>query len=253
MVRHKVRTSILPIMALVLACSFAMLAQSSTSNIPTPENWKQATPNISQADLTGQKDVVRQERSAVFDDKRSDAPRLDSLEAKSSNKQGAFPPYFARIPAIPAQESDTIIVGTVTAVQSYFSNDHTHLYTEFTVSVDQQIKDNTHRTQPGGTISIVIPGGRLRLADGRTIAEKPAYTNFTIAKDSRYVFFLRNVAVGQYFSVVKNWELKNGGLIPTAHEDQMDEREGKSQYSSMTEGSFIQAARQAVKSGQDEQ
>src|SRR4029077_12455874 len=123
-------------------------------------------------------------------------------------------------------------VATVVAVQPYFSNDHAHLYTEFSLTVNEQIKDTPGRAKVGETIPIVIRGGKMRLADGKVIEEKAAFTNFAIAVGSRYLLFLRYNSSGQYFTVTKSWEPKNGGIIPTAHEDQMDARAGKSQYSS---------------------
>jgi len=227
-------------------------AQSTPPISPSPESWKQSTHNISEADKTGQKDVVRQERSAAFNDKRPNAPKLDSLEPKRGLIYQSAPPYFVRIPAIPVKESDAVVVATVDAVQPYFSGDHTHLYTEFTLTVEEQIKDTSDLAKAGQSIPIVIRGGRMRLANGKVIEEKPAFTNFAISIGSRYLLFLRYNRTGQYFTVAKSWELKNGGIIPTAHEDQMDEREGKSPYALMTEGKLIQAAHDAAKANQDQ-
>ena len=150
---------------------------------------------------------------------------------------------------MPVQESNTVIVATVTSVQPYFSNDHAHLYTEFVLAVDEQIKDISGRAKAGGTIPVVIRGGKMRLVDGRIVEEKVAFANFAIAAGVRYLFFLRYNNVGQFFTVVKSWELKDGGVIPIAHEDQMDAREGKSRYSSMTDKAFIQVAYSAAKLG----
>jgi len=226
-------------------------AQSTPPISPTPESWKQSTHDISEADKTGQKDVVRQERSAAFNDKRPSAPKLDSAEPKKGLIYQSAPPYFVRTPAIPVRESDAIVVATVDAVQPYFSGDHTHLYTEFSLTVDEQIKDTTGLAKVGQSIPIIIRGGRVRLANGRVIEEKAAFTNFSISVGTRYLLFLRYNSTGQYFVVAKSWELKNGGVIPTAHEDQMDEREGKSPYASMTESKLIQAAHDAAKADQD--
>jgi hypothetical protein len=227
-------------------------AQSTSPISPSPEIWRQSTHDISEADKMGQKDVVRQERSAVFNDKRPNAPKLDSLEIKERLIRQSAPPYFTRVPAIPVQESDAVVVATVDSVQPYFSNDHAHLYTEFSLIVNEQIKDTPGRAKVGETIPVVIRGGKVRLADGRVIEEQAAFTNFAIAVGSRYLLFLRYNSTGQFFTVIKNWELKNGGVIPTAHEDQMDAREGKSPYSSMTERNLLQAAYTAAKTGKDQ-
>jgi len=186
------------------------LAQSTPPISPTPESWKQSTHDISEADTTGQKDVVRQERSAAFNDKRPNAPKLDSAEPKKGLIYQSAPPYFVRTPAIPVKESDAAVVATVDAVQPYFSGDHTHLYTEFSLTVDEQIKDTTGLAKVGQSIPIVIRGGRVRLANGRVIEEKAAFTNFSISVGSRYLLFLRYNSTGQYFVVAKSWEFKNG-------------------------------------------
>lgn len=251
MITRVSRVLLQPIWVLALIGGSYTWAQSVPPISPTPESWKQSIHDISEADQTGQKDVVRQERSAAFNDKRPDAPKLDSLETKKGPIYQSAPPYFVRMPAIPVQESDAVVVATVAAVQPYFSGDHTHLYTEFGLTVDEQIKDTTGHAKVGQSIPIIIRGGRMRLSNGRVIEEKPAFTNFSISVGSRYLLFLHYNSTGQYFAVTKSWELKNGGIIPTAHEDQIDEREGKSPYSSMTEGKLIQTAHAAAKADQD--
>jgi hypothetical protein len=246
------RTLLQSIWVVPLLGGICTWAQSISPISPTPESWRQSTHDISEADKTGQRGVVRQERCAAFNDKRPDAPKLDSLEPRKALTQQSAPPYFTRIPAIPVRDSDTVVVATVTAVQPYFSSDHAHLYTEFNLTVDKQIKDIPRRAKAGDTIPIVIRGGRMRLADGRVMEEQAAFTNYSIAVGSRYLLFLSYNVSGQYFTVIKSWELKNGGIIPTAHEDQMDARQSKSQYAGMTDSTFIHAAYAAAKAGKDQ-
>ncbi|HEY7402590.1 MAG TPA: hypothetical protein VIB39_03645 [Candidatus Angelobacter sp.] len=246
------KTSCWPALLLSLLCISLLTASGqNTSNTPTPETWKESAVDISQTDLAGQKDVVRQQRSALFNDKRPNAPKLDSAETRKT-VEGGFPPYFVRIPAIPVQESDAVIVGTVKAAQPYLSNDHAHLYTEFSIRVDEQMKDSSGCAAVGSTIPVVIGGGKMRLEDGRVIEEK-SFANFTIAVGARYVFFLRYNKVGQHFAVAKSWELKNGAVVPTAHEDRMDARQGKGQFATMAEPKFIQAVHAAADRDQDRQ
>ena len=203
--------------------------------------------------MTGKKDIARQERSTAFNDQRPDAPKLDSPMTKLDSTHGSFPPYFVRTPAIPIQESDAVVVATVNSVQPYFSGDHTHLYTEFSLTVDEQIKDLSGQAKVSETIPVVIRGGKMRLTDGRVLEERPAYKNFTIAVGSHYLLFLRYNSAGRYFTVAKSWELKNGAVIPTAHEDQMDAKEGKTKYSSMTDKTLIKTAYNAAKAGKDQE
>ena len=243
----KCRTTVLFVFA---HAAIPALSGQTISPLPTPEAWKESAVDISQTDLSGRKDAVRQERGELFNDKRPNRPKLDSNVQDQTTKEGRFQPYFVRTPAIPVQESDAVIVATVKSVQPYFSNDHTHLYTEFNIAVDQTIKDQFNRARQGEQILVVVPGGKMRLKDGRILEEKP-FTNFSIAVGSRYVLFLRYNDTGQHFTITKSWELKNGAVIPTAHEDQIDERAGRQEYASMSEQSFIQAVHAAAESKQD--
>jgi hypothetical protein len=243
--------SVLPILSIAAALAAPLSAAQQPFTAPTPESWKQATLPISQADLSGQKDVVRQQRGAVFNDPSPNVARLDSPTSAENVKRGSFPPYFARMSALPVKESETVVVGRVTGMQPYFSDDHKHLYTEFSISVEQKIKDETGRATAGSVIPIVLRGGRMMLPNGRIIEDKPTPTNFSIAQDGRYVFFLHYVPAGQHFAVTKTWELKNGAVLPTSREDMQDQREGKTSYSSMTEAAFVETVRETVQSGQD--
>lgn len=251
MANHLIRVLPQSVWVLTLLGGICTSAQSTSSISPTPESWKQSTYDISEVDKTGTKDIARQERDAAFNDKRPDAQKLDALESNTALTHQSAPPYFTRIPAIPVRESDAVLVATVIAVQPYFSSDHAHLYTEFSLSVNEQIKDIPGRAKVGETIPIVIRGGKMRLTDGRVVEEQAAFTNFSIAVGSRYLLFLGYHISGSYFTVIKSWELKNGEIIPTAHEDQMDAREGKSQYSTMAESSFISTVYTAAKTNTD--
>jgi hypothetical protein len=251
MAKHLIRVLPHSLWVLALFGGICTGAQSTSPISPTPESWRQSVHDISEVDKADQKDVVRHERDAAFNDKRPDAPRLDAPEPKTGLTYQNAPPYFTRVPAIPVRESDAVVVATVAAVQPYFSGDHAHLYTEFSLTVDEQIKDTPGRAKVGETIPIVIRGGKMRLADGRVIEEQAAFTNFSIAVGSRYLLFLTYHISGQYFTVIKSWELKNGGIIPTAHEDQMDAREGKSPYTTMTDSNLIRTAYSAAKTDKD--
>src|ERR1035441_9949212 len=54
-----------------------------------------------------------------------------------------FPPNTRREDfQLPVSESDTILLGSVSKVQPYLSEDGTNLYTEYTVSVEEVFKDS---------------------------------------------------------------------------------------------------------------
>jgi hypothetical protein len=236
--------------AIAIALGLVAIAQIPASTTATPETWKSTTLNADPRDLNGQQDLLHQKRALIFNEKSNpDKKPLDSTkpvtakELKSSN----FAPAFLRMPPIPVQESDTVIVGQLVSLQPHFSADHTHLYTEMTIQVEERMKGG-NKTVAGQSISIVVGGGRLRLPDGREISENFVPSNYRLAENTRYVMFLNYYAPLDCFQVVKTWELQSDKVIPTASEDIADARQGSSRYSSLSEATFLQAIKEAVES-----
>lgn len=236
------------LICLVLTLVPVVRAQSA-AQAATPETW---SGHAALVPTTSRTDAVRSERSEVFNSKNTNARKLDSPKQSDGQAQGSFPPYFVRIAAIPTQESNTIVLGTVNSVAPFFSADHTHLYTEFTVSIESVMKDSSGVAKDGGTIAVDVRGGRATLANGRTVEDR-MFKNFLLASGGRYVLFLRYVRQGAFFTVIKSWELKNGAAVPTSHEDLLDAEAGKSRYAGMPESNFLKAVRQAAGSGQGQQ
>ncbi len=251
------RTSNLkPIIALtalalsLIGASFFSTAQSQTANASTTKAWKTVVVDADKSDVEGTKDTIRLSRGARFDDK--DAPNkrpLDSPDSSPSTEvRSNLPPYWVRIPAIPVEESDTVFVGKIVSFQPYFSNDHTHLYTEISLGVETLLKDRTQKAQEGRSVPVLLRGGRLRLPGGRIIEDDFAPTSFRLEQNCRYVLFLRYVPNGDFFQAVKSWELHNSSVVPTANEDIVDAKTGKSSYAAMSEAEFIRAVTEAITS-----
>ncbi len=239
--------------AIAIAFGLVAIAQIPTSIISTPETWKATTLNADPSDLNGQQDVLHHNRALIFNEKSNrDKKPLDSTKSATGKelRSGNFAPAFLRMPPIPVQESDTVIVGRLVALQPHFSADHTHLYTELTIQVEQRMKGGDN-TAAGKSISIILRGGRLRLPDGREISEDFAPTNYRLAENTRYVMFLNYYASLDCFQVVKTWELQSGKVIPTAPEDISDARQGNSRYSSSSETTFLQTVKEAIELSQN--
>ncbi len=100
----------------------------------------------------------------------------------------------------------------------------------------------------GQTIDLLIGGGTVLLADGRTISDH-AYDptgDYSLQPGNRYVFVLEYRSQGEFFRDHKDWELVNGIAIPNRRDVVARARGGYSKYSGLTESAFIEAVRKAV-------
>jgi hypothetical protein len=236
----------------IAAFIMAALAQTSAPRAATPERWKSVTKDADPHDLSGQLAPMEQKRALLFNDKSSNKKPLDSTEPVRPRVQTSnLAPAFLRLSPVPVQESDTVIVGQVLSFQPRFSADHSHLYTEVTIRVEERMKGG-EKADAGKTISLLFRGGRLRLPGGREISEEFVPSNYHLAENTRYVMFLNYFAPMDCFQVVKTWELRNGKALPTAAEDVSEASNRNSRYASINEGGFIQLIKQALELNRDQ-
>src|ERR1041385_7894285 len=93
--------------------------------------------------------------------------------------------------AFPVTASDSIVLGSVTKVQPYLSEDETSLYSEFTVSVEEVFKDSPQLSlNPKSIIALFRMGGSLRLASGKIVRTDVHGLGDPPASGHRYVCFL---------------------------------------------------------------
>ena len=117
-------------------------------------------------------------------------------------------------PTFPVEESDIVAIGLVIGVTAHLSNDKSGVYSEYTVRVEQVMKDATSRSLgQGSTITIDRAGGAVRYADGRKLAyfisEKKLPT-----VGSLYALFLRDDKRSKNYEVVTLYEFKRDNVVP---------------------------------------
>jgi hypothetical protein len=149
---------------------------------------------------------------------------------------------------LPVSESDTILLGSVSKVQPYLSEDGSSLYTEYTVSVEEVFKDSASLfPKKDSVIALFRMGGSLRLPSGAVVRTDVHGLGDPPVAGHRYVCFLRYDALGYWFRIDKLWELRNGAAAPMDPFDQALVQEGRSQFTGMDEAAFLNAVRDAVK------
>jgi hypothetical protein len=116
-------------------------------------------------------------------------------------------------PAIPAEQSDVIVIAEVTDSQAYLSNDKTNIYSEFTLRIEEVLKDDySAPLSPGDAMTAERPGGAMRFPSGKTLRRGIYGKN--MPRRGRYIFFLGRNDQGQTFSLITGYELRAGRVLP---------------------------------------
>lgn len=157
-------------------------------------------------------------------------------KGKQHDKQGSQPiteaPYpvnrtwsshwWQGLPAIPAAQSDVVLIGEITDTQAYLSNDKTGIYSEFTVRAGEVLKNDDNASLfPGSMITAERFGGAVRFPSGAI--QRYATSNQRMPLVGRqYVLFLKRLDQEQDFSLITGYELRGQRVVPLdgAHIDQ---------------------------------
>lgn len=127
----------------------------------------------------------------------------------------------ARLPVIPLKESGIVFVGSLLKIQPYLSEDRTHVYTEMTFGVEDDLfKSPSTITRPAdGTLIIDRIGGTMRLRSGQVVRD---YTDLGIGGNpyigGRYVVFAKEQPNHGPLDIVRAYELRDGRVFRLAED-----------------------------------
>lgn len=118
------------------------------------------------------------------------------------------------LPALPVSESDLIIMGEVTDAQAYVLEDKTWVYSEFTIRVDEILKNtgNVMLTK-GSSLVADRDGGRVRFPSGHITLQYIAGQGMPRA-GGRYALFLTRDGREQSTHILTGYELRGGHVFP---------------------------------------
>lgn len=115
-------------------------------------------------------------------------------------------------PAFPIEQSDIIIIGTITDSQAFISNDKTAVYSEFQVAVNRILKnDKSFSITSESNIIAERIGGKVRFPSGKI--QRWGETGHNLPqKNKRYVLFLKWNEEGKDYSILTGYEI-NGQIV----------------------------------------
>jgi hypothetical protein len=121
--------------------------------------------------------------------------------------------WAMNLPALPVAQSNAVVVGEVINAQAYLSDDRTGVYSEFTIRVDEVLKnDGQPPLVSGCSIDVERMGGRVRFASGH-VGQYFIPNQGMPRIGRRYVLFLKRNEEGQDYSLITGYELRTGRVF----------------------------------------
>lgn len=154
---------------------------------------------------------------------------------------------FRKMSALPAGQSDAVVIGRVTDAQSYLSEDKSGVYTEITVRVDDILKHDGSLT-PGTPLVAQRVGGRVRFTSGVVQRYRIDHQGMPRA-GRRYVLFLKKMGDEEVYTILTGYELRGGRVHPVDGVVQSGEGSELPQfvpYKDADEVNFLAAVRDAI-------
>jgi hypothetical protein len=123
------------------------------------------------------------------------------------------------------------------------------IYTEIALKAEQVLRDPSATVQPGKTLTVLLPGGYLRLPSGQIVHGDLGSGYFGIQPGHRYLAFMDYRKGTDYFEWGKSWDLTTRVAVPTYPLDIKLAANGKSRFAGMPEDNFITAVKELLSSG----
>lgn len=220
----------------MMVVPIAVAVQPST--LPNQGQSQPESKNQSQSDATSSGQAPKEQKELQVADyatpESPDPKERAQRKAKGSryDKQGSYPiedgpdvdgsistwsSHWSRgLPAIPAAQSDAILIGEITDAHAYLSNDKTSVYSEFTVLVEAMLKSGNNvplSSSSPSLLSVQRLGGAVRFPSGHV--QKYVTSGQGMPRvGRRYVFFLKSVGQEQDFCLITGYELRGDKVFP---------------------------------------
>ena len=143
------------------------------------------------------------------------------------------------LPELPVDQAEAIALGKITAIQPYLSQDHKAIYSEYSVQVEKIVDQQLSAITTSDPLVIDQVGGAVTLPGGKTVQEQVDGIGLPVSVGGRYLFFITHVAQGNYYQIVKLWELRDGLVRVMGPDDLGRSAHHASHYDGMKEESFL--------------
>ena len=184
--------------------TFDAFGQTPVASIAPPPQYSAGPMTNYSAALPNSGDVLRFRRGERYNIPN---PSLSELGDESEPGIWDLPPSHFTKDAMPFAASDVVVVGTVTASQSFLSNDRRDIYSEFKFKLQEVIKNSANfYVRMADSITIQRKGGVVRLPSGKVLT-RGVMADSMPQTGSRYLLFLKYDENTQDYSVLMGYNL----------------------------------------------
>jgi len=173
---------------------------------------------VSQVDRQPQVDPAQESETS------SDPLSMRDREAKNSRYSGQGPDLtnlapeehvihhvWPRTEFIPVSQSAVVAVVSVARMQPHLSSDHSSIYTEITLNVENILKGSDPRTN---RLVIDLAGGSLALQSGQIVRDETSIDFLGKPRvGGRYILFAKGMHAGKDLVLLKGYELRDGSVF----------------------------------------
>jgi len=153
--------------------------------------------------------------------------------------------WFTDVPAIPASESDLIVVGRTLSANAFLSKNKQYVHSEFTVNIETLLINNDRSPvvptiNPGDRIIAGREGGAIRFPSGR-VQQYRIYGQGMPQVGRTYVLFLKRNEPNPDYFILTGYELKDNQVLP------LDAVDLYSAYKGHDASDFLNLVRKKIK------
>lgn len=237
------------LLAVVITGSVAALAMRGQpqNTSPTPKEQPRKVRDLPVVDFYAPEanDLRRKAKGNRYDRQSS-----EPIHEAPSISGRIWSNHWARgLEALPIDNSDTILIGSITDAQSHLSNDKTGVYSEFAVQVEEVLKRDTAKLaiEVANTISVERFGGAVRFPSG-AVQKYETMGQGMPHRSGRYLLFLKRLDDEPSFSIVTGYEVGDRTVSPLdgAHFGEGNETYPFDRYVGFDTATFLQIVRTAV-------
>lgn len=192
----------LTITFLALTLALTLVAWSGSANqsaSPKEANKQETTPekdvpvlDLKQAETNGSDQLKGRKRRNSLRQDRKIAELPTGVEPLPLSSHA-----WIRLPALPVEQSNVIILGKVTDRRAVLTDDRLGVYSEFSICVSEIFKDDLNLIFIDQVITASRPGGAVRFPSGR-IQQYTVSRQGYPQQDKLYVLFLKRDEEGDY-------------------------------------------------------
>ena len=237
------------VLVLLSVPAFGSSGQTSVATIAAPPRYSPGPITDYNAALPDSTDVLRSRRGERYNIPDASLPEL----GENSQTLWDLPESHFQKSAMPFDTSDAVVVGTVTAGQSYLSNDKRNIYSEFKLKLLETLKTlNVSYLRAGDAIDIQREGGAIRLPSGRVVV-RAALADSMPQVGKRHLLFLKYDQGAEDYAVLTGYLLDGDEVYCLDDLSYSESYHGEAVHSLRKEGvseeQFLVRARSSRKKG----